>query len=83
MRVKGGRERERERVCVCVYVCLCVCVCVCVCGGGGLLVCICVLVYVDIDPINTVGEFKQSRLSSYHDNFKKQYFRDLARRIKK
>ena len=44
----------------CEFASACVCACVCVH--------ICVFVYVDIDPVNTVGEFKQSRLSSFHDN---------------
>ena len=53
------------------------CVSVCVCAH------ICVFVYVDIDPINIVGEFKQSRLSSFHDNCQKPLFRDLTSQIKK
>ena len=53
----------------------------CVCGG--FCVHMCVFVYVDIDPINIVGEFKQSRLSSFHDNCQKPLFRDLTSQIKK
>ena len=69
-------------MCECAIVCVCVCVCVCV-WMGGLCVHMCVFVYVGIDPINTVGEFKQSRLSSFHDNCLKPLFRDFTSQIKK
>ena len=61
----------------------CECASVRVCVSGGFCVHMCVFVYVDIDPINIVGEFKQSRLSSFHDNCQKPLFRDLTSQIKK
>ena len=38
---------------------------------------------VDIDPIHTLGKFKLSRLSSFHDNCEIPLFHDLTSQIKK